>query len=152
MTQVPASALEALRQMLRAELDRSAQAQALHRQHCVCLVACGRSCAEVAAWFGDSPRSLQRWVRLVLGTGSNGAPLSMAERHVGRPPRLSGPQSCILAAELRAPPSGCGYAQGRWDGKLLQQHLQEHHAVHLSLRQCQRTLHAAQVAPVSATA
>ncbi|WP_457391100.1 helix-turn-helix domain-containing protein [Roseateles sp. P5_E1] len=148
MTQLPDAALDALRQMLRIGSDRSAQEQALHRLHCVCLVACGRSCSEVAAWFGDSPRSLQRWVRHFRGA----AITPVAERPPGRPPRLTGVKSLEVAAELRIPPGGCGYAKGRWDGKLLQQHLREHHGVCLSLRQCQRTLHdvLAKPAPPSA--
>ena len=122
----------------------------LHRLHCVYLVALGHSCREVAGWFGDGTRSVQRWVMAYVHEASTqGAAkhASLAMRR-GRPPRVSPAAGQRLLLDVRGLPCLCGYLQDHWDGSLLQQHLQAHFDVELSLRQCQRFLHdAAQRSP-----
>ena len=58
----------------------------------------------------------------------------------GRPQRLEKDQLSNLYEQISKPPSSFGYQSQRWTGKLLQQHIQRHQAVDLSLRQCQRLL------------
>lgn len=130
--------LPALRTALRHESRSGAAQQHLHQLHCVYLVALGHSCAEVAAWFGDSPRSLQRWVTACVQGGVAGVSRT---RPPGRPPRLSRTAMQALVQELAQPPGLCGFAQPQWDGRLLQRHLSGRYGVSISLRQCQRTLH-----------
>ncbi|KQV52666.1 hypothetical protein ASC95_07535 [Pelomonas sp. Root1217] len=109
------------------------------------LVALGHSCREVASWFGDGTRSVQRWVTAyvhdpdALG-GAEHAPLAGPR---GRPSRVSSETARRLRLDLQGLPCQCGYAQERWDGPLLQQHLQVCFCVEMSLRQCQRFLRGA---------
>lgn len=119
--------------------------QDLHRMHCVYLVAMGHSCREVASWFGDGPRSVQRWVTAYVHKTdapavAGHAPLAGPS---GRPSRVSPAAAQRLMLDLQGLPCQFGYPQGHWDGRLLQQHLQVRFCVALSLRQCQRLLHGA---------
>ena len=122
---------------IRAMVKGSDSQLLLHQLHCVLLVAQGRSCREVADWFGNSVRTVERWTCAFNRQGVDG--LRPARAH-GRPQRIS---SCIaqrLQFELKHPPCVCGFADTGWTGRLLQQHLVSHFRVSLSLRQSQRIL------------
>ena len=122
---------------LRREIRRSVESRYDHRLHAVLLVCRGHSCATVAAWLGDDPATLQRWVHRFAAGGC--AALREGAR-AGRPGRLAGPAWAKALQDLRAIPRDLGYAQDRWDGKLLAGHLREHYGISLGLRQCQRLL------------
>ena len=124
-------------QSIRAAVKRSSDQLLLHELHCVLLVGLGRSCHEVAGWFGDSTRTIERWVGAFNKAGVNGL---CRRRPGGRTPRLSAGIAERLAFELRQPPSVCGFAEARWGGQLLKEHLMSHCGVTMSLLQCQRTL------------
>lgn len=51
-----------VRRMIHASVTASPEQRFLHRLHCVLLVAKGRSCYEVAGWFGEDLRTIERWV------------------------------------------------------------------------------------------
>ena len=111
----------------------------LHRLHCVLLVSIGRSCYEVAAWFGEDPRTIERWVHAHEKDGAGG----LHDHHGGgRPARLSVNQARHVAQELGASPLECGYDAGKWNGRLLELHLEGRYGVRLGVRQCQRILRA----------
>lgn len=127
----------AVRDALVAEQRRSAELRRLHRLHAVLLVAIGHSCYDVADWFGEDPRSIERWVHAFQREGLAGL---MSRRGGGRPSRLDAAQRLRLAGELLGSPALLGYGQARWSGKLVVLHLQRHYGVAMSLRQCQRLM------------
>ena len=94
-----------LRRRLRAEIARSSQARLLHRLHCVLLIAEGFSCYRVAAWFGEDPKTLERWVHL---WNEFGAQRLHDRPHVGRRARLTAKQADLLRLYLAAEPPGEG--------------------------------------------
>ncbi|MET3131245.1 transposase [Oxalobacteraceae bacterium GrIS 1.11] len=120
---------ELVQAFLRQEAERSPQARLLHRLHCVLLVGAGWPCHQVAALFGDDPRTVQRWVRKVEAAGIDG----LRERtHSGRHAALSAAQMGELACALEAGPPQA------WNGTLLRAEIGRRFGVSLSARHCQR--------------
>lgn len=127
-----------LREVIHASMKTSCEPRFQHRLHCVLLVAEGRSCYEVARWFGDDPRTIERWVHALDKHGVEG----LCEHHAGgRPTKLTGEQLQHLALDLQKPPRVCGYPEREWSGKLLTQHLEARYGLKLSARQCQRIMY-----------
>lgn len=126
-----------VRRSIRAAVESSRDQLFLHELHCVLLVGLGRSCHEVACWFGDSTRTIERWVGAFNRLGVEGL---CPQRPSGRPPRLPADTAQRVAFELKQPPCVCGFSEAHWGGRLLMQHLNRHYGVTMSLRQCQRTL------------
>lgn len=108
-----------------------------HRLHVVLLVSLGFSCYEVAGWFGEHPRTVERWVAAYEAEGLTGLCRPL---HAGRPGLLSPLQLGRLAGELRAPPAASGYEQVHWSGKLLARHIEQCYGRNVGIRQCQRLL------------
>jgi transposase len=126
-----------LRELIQAAVRRSDEQRYLHRLHCVLLVAEGRSCYEVARWFGEDARTIERWVHALDAHGMEG----LREHHGGgRPARLTAAQAQRLAIELQRTPDAPGHPRRTWSGKLLTQHLRGSYGIELSARQCQRLL------------
>jgi len=121
--------------LLRGEIDRDEASRYHHRLHAVLLVAAGRSCSEVAQWFGESASTVQRWVRRFQARGLDG--LHEAER-TGRPRSLDDLQWRRLEADLRKNPRYFGFASRTWNGPTFEEHLRRCYGVDLGLRQCQR--------------
>jgi transposase len=126
-----------LRDLIRARIVRSREQRFLHRLHCVLLVSEGRSCYEIARWFGEDPRTIERWVHALELHGIDGL---RSHRSAGRPARLSAQRLEQLKRDLTQPPFAAGYGEKKWCGALLARHLQEHYGIRLSVRQCQRLL------------
>ena len=128
---------EIIRKLITDAASMSEAQRFLHRLHCVLLVSVGRSCYEVAAWFGEDPRTIERWVHAHEQDRVSG----LQDHHGGgRPARLSLEQARILAQEVGRSPLGYGYDEAKWNGRLLERHLETRYGVHLSVRQCQRIL------------
>lgn len=127
-----------MREALAAALHRSDEFRFVHRLHAMLLLSLGRSCGEVARWFGDDPRSIERWLHAYEAHGLDGL---YDHRGGGRPAVLSDLQMQALCSDLAAGPAAAGYGQARWSGKLLALHLERRYGVALGLRQCQRLLH-----------
>lgn len=124
-----------LRTLLAGALHRSTPMRYLHRLHAVLLVSIGRSCYEVARWFGDDPRSIERWVHAFAQSGEDG----LRDHHIGgRRSRLQLQQLDALARDLAQAPAALGYHHARWSGKLIAHHVQARFGVRLSARQCLR--------------
>lgn len=124
-----------LRALLAAALHESEMLRYLHRLHAVLLVSVGRSCYDVAHWFGDNPRSVERWVHAFDAAGDRG----LHDHHRGgRKARLALQQIDVLALDLTQAPSILGYAHPRWSAKLVAHHVQLRFGVTLSPRQCLR--------------
>lgn len=129
---------EEAKAIIKAEIHRTDETRLQHRLHCVLLVCDGKTCAEVAALFGNSLRTVQYWVNRFNEAKVNG--LRDADRP-GRRPRLSLEDREILAQDLRLSPRDLGYSQNLWDGKLLSHHLKKKFNVELKVRQCQNLFH-----------
>ena len=126
-----------VRELIHASIKSSCEQRFLHRLHCVLLVAEGRSCYEVARWFGEDARTIERWVHALGEHGMEG----LRERHSGgRPTKLAGEQVRRLMLDLQRPPRVYGYPQPEWSGKGLALHLEGRFGIKLSARQCQRMM------------
>lgn len=89
---------------------------------------------EVSKVMGNSPKSIENWVKVFLKEGFEG----IAEpKRSGRPPRLSSIMEDI-GKDLRKNPVDLGYPQNLWDGKLLSHHVRKKYGIDLGTRQCQR--------------
>ncbi len=118
------------------EIRRSDESRYDHRLHGVLLVAQGATCPEVARLLGDSPRTVEYWVRRFEARGFSG--LTEGDR-AGRPRRLSEEQVQKVELALRKTPAEAGMAAGGvWDGKTLSAYLKQEFGVSLQVRQCQR--------------
>ena len=125
----------AIQAALRHEGEHSPQARFVHRLHCLALVGAGRSCYEVAAVFGDDPRSVERWVREFQQFGIE----ALREKpHPGRHATLADAQMRQLALALKSVPRELGYAADVWNSKLLRAEIARRYGVTLSARHCQR--------------
>lgn len=120
---------------LQDEIHRNEDARYTHRLHALVLVAQGLSCVEVASIFGDSPRTVQTWVKSFEDHGLAG--ISEKDRP-GRPPRLSSRQMDEISQVLKEPPEKAGLSGYLWDGKTLSQYISKHYQVAIGVRQCQR--------------
>lgn len=126
---------KAAQSTLRREIDRDEASRYDHRLHALLLVASGRSCAEVAQWFGENASTVQRWVRRYRVRGLEG--LHDVERP-GRPRSLDPVQWRRVEADLRKTPRYFGFPTRIWDGPTFAEHLRRCYGVDLGLRQCQR--------------
>jgi len=138
MRRVTVSNAPEARELIKAEIRRTAEARLQHRLHCLLLVCDGKTCAEVSALFGDSLRAMEYWVRRFNERGIDG--LRDAARP-GRRSRLSPEDEKALGRDLRCSPQQFGYGQSLWDGKLLSHHLKQKFNIELKVRQCQNLFH-----------
>jgi transposase len=120
---------------LQDEIRRSQEARYDHRLHAVLLVAQGVTCPEAAALLGDSPRSVQYWVRRFEEEGFAG--LADADRP-GRPKKLSEKQLSEISKVIRGSPRDFGMTTNIWDGKTLSAFIRQRYGLDLGVRQCQR--------------
>ena len=135
MHRLAISDVEVMRLAVQQEIARSEESRYDHRLHGILLVAQGLGCYQVAEWFGQDPRTVQRWVQRFETRGFAG--LQEGERP-GRPRTLTDRQWAAVGRALRRPPRQLGYAANLWDGKLLAHHLATAQGVALGVRQCQR--------------
>ena len=130
---------EAIRTALHQAVKHSAHGKYEHRLHCLLLVGAGRSCYEVAAWFGDDPRSVERWVHRFNLNGLDGL---TEKAHRGRQPALDWTQMHELATAVATPACGAEPGARIWTGTTLQREILQRFGLQLSARQCQRVLNA----------
>lgn len=117
------------------EIHRSEESRYDHRLHGVLLCCSGLSCYQVADYFGQSPRTVQQWVKRFERSGLAG----LQERpRPGRPGKLDAPARDRLARDLRASPQKFGYEQVLWDGRLFSHHIKKTCGLRVGVRQCQR--------------
>ena len=120
---------------LQDEIRRSQEARYDHRFHAVLLVAQGVTCPETAKWLGDSPRSVQYWVRHFDEEGF--ARLADADRP-GRSSKLETQHLDASNQALRESPMEAGFSTNIWDGKTLSVFIKERFGIELGVRQSQR--------------
>jgi transposase len=127
--------VDLMRIALQQEILRSEESRYDHRLHGVLLCCSGFSCYEVAEILGQSPRTVEYWLKRFEHSGLAG----LEERpRPGRPTTLDAAARERLARDLRQSPRSFGYGQNLWDGKLLSHHIAEVLGLHLGVRQCQR--------------
>ena len=117
------------------EIQRSDESRYDHKLHGVLLIANGYDSYQVGEMFGQSPTTIQRWVKKFNESGFAG--LRDGERS-GRPRVLSEKQWGQMEKDVRRPPSDFKFIQSFWDGKLLSEHLRKKYKVEIGVRQCQR--------------
>lgn len=120
---------------IKQEIGRSEESRYDHRLHGILLVSQGIDCYQVAAWLGQHPTTVERWVKKFERHGFVGLQEGV---RTGRPACLTETQLEKLNKDLRANPRDMGYEQNLWDGKLLQHHLSHSYRIALGVRQCQR--------------
>jgi len=133
------SGIETIQAALHQAVQQSAQYKYVHRLHCLVLVGAGRSCYEVAAWFGDDPRSVERWVHRFNLNGLDGL---IEKAHTGRHPTLGCTQMLELAATVGTASCDAGTGAQVWSGATLQHEILQRFGMQLSARQCRRLLNA----------
>lgn len=124
-----------MRIAIQQEIHRSKESRYDHRLHGVLLVSSGMSSYEVAELLGQSPRSIQNWVRRFEQDGFSGL---LEGSRSGRPSVLDELTREAIGNDLRGDPQSYGYTQSLWDGKLLSHHLSKKYGIKLGVRQCQR--------------
>lgn len=117
------------------EIQRSEESRYDHKLHGVLLVANGYDSYRVAEMFGQSPTTVQRWVKKFNESGFAG--LRTGERS-GRPRSLTEKQWAQIEKDVRQSPTAFDFIQSFWDGKLLSEHIGKKYRVELGVRQCQR--------------
>jgi transposase len=117
------------------EIQRSEESRYDHKLHGVLLIANGYDSYRVGDVFGQSPTTIQRWVKKFNESGFAG--LRDSERP-GRPRSLTEKQWGQMEKDVRRPPSNFGFIQSFWDGKLLSEYLRKKYKVEIGVRQCQR--------------
>jgi transposase len=117
------------------EILRSEESRYDHRLHGILLICSGLSCYEVARLLGQSPRTVEYWVRRFERRGFAGI---QEGARPGRPAGLDPSARQVVAQHLRRSPRELGYPQNLWDGKLLSHHLLARFGVRIGVRQCQR--------------
>lgn len=120
---------------LQDEIRRSQEARYDHRLHAVLLIAQGETCPKVAELLGDSPRSVQYWVRRFEQDGFAG--LADADRP-GRPGKLEPQHLDVVNKVLRGSPRDAGFSTNTWDGKTLSAFIKEQFGIDYGVRQSQR--------------
>jgi len=127
--------VDRIRTLIAVASRHSAADRAFHRLHGVLLVGAGQSCYRVAEWFGEHPRTIERWVHAFERQGYDGLHNRMSH---GRPARLSRDALQRLALDIRRAPLLAGYPDASWSGALFRRHLDARYGVRLGLRQSQR--------------
>lgn len=127
----------ALKAILKHENRRNAEARFLHRLHCATLVGQGFSCYQVATWFGESPRTIERWTHNVEEFGVDGLKNDRRIRHTSKVHKEHFSQ---IIQDLKKDPRTLGYDKKAWCGRVLQAYLRHQFDIELGLRQCQRIL------------
>jgi len=134
---------DVLRAELKQALQHSPESRFTHRLNCVLLVDKGHSCYELAHYFGESPRTLERWMCQFRKFGVAGL---KDRRRPGRPKVLDADQLDKLRQDVAYSPAKFSYSELLWTGDLLARHLQSRYGVMLGVRQCQRLLKQLKVA------
>jgi transposase len=119
------------------EIARSEDSRYDHRLHGMLLVCQGLSCPEVSKILGESPRTIEYWVRDLNEKGFEGL---REEKRSGRPSAIDGTLLSNIDSDLKQTPTSFGYTKNVWGGKILSHHLKEKYDIKLGVRQCQRLL------------
>ena len=121
--------------VLQDKMRRSDESRYDHRLPGLPFVAQGMTATDVFRGLGDSPRTVQYWVRRFHEEGLAG--LAEGDRP-GRPRRFTEAQMRFVESALRRSPYDVGLSVGIWNGETLSAYLQHQFEIDLGVRQCQR--------------
>lgn len=110
-----------------------------HKVHAVLFREKGMQFPELSKWFGESQRTLARWVRAYNVHGLAG----LSENEPGRPTRLTPEQHAEVIDAIRNGPGSVGCAGTAWTGRTLAEWINRRWGVRLHERQCRRMIGAA---------
>ncbi len=128
---------ETLKTILKSESRRNAETRFLHQLHCATLVGQGISCYQIAEWFDESPRTIERWIHILQENGIEALKYKPNKRHATK---FSLDNNSLIFKDIKEDPRTLGYDKQEWSGRLLQRHLRIRFRIYLGIRQCQRIL------------
>ena len=138
---MPQSAIEELETQIRT----SPEQRFGHKLHAVLFRKQGMEYPELAKWFGESPRTLARWVRAYDVHGLAG----LQEKQSGRPMRLTPEQRDEVIGAIKNGPRSVERAVTEWTGIDLADWINRRWGVRLHERQCRRLIAAVKNGGVS---
>ena len=93
---------------LKKEINHSHDSRFLHRLHCVLLVAQDCSCYQIAEWFNENPRTIERWVHYAQEYGIDGL---KDEQKTGRPAKVRDDQFNQVQKSIMLDPRELGISK-----------------------------------------
>jgi len=129
---------EIIRKKILAYFNKNEEAKFIHRLHGLLLKIENQniSCDEIAKLFGQSPRSISKWIKKVNETGS--IEVLKDSKKSGRKKRLGEKELEEIKIAIQKRPEESGVTSNLWDGKSLSFYIQRNYSVELGVRQCQR--------------
>ncbi|HZT29202.1 MAG TPA: helix-turn-helix domain-containing protein [Bryobacteraceae bacterium] len=124
---------------LQQQIQGSPEQRFGHKMHAVRFRKLGMTYPELSRWFGESPRTIKRWVRSYNLHGIDG----LLEKHSGRPTELTALQRAEVLAATTAGPQSVGLPFKNWTGRALAKWIIQRWGVRLRERQCRRMIETA---------
>ena len=124
---------------LQQQIQGSPEQRFGHRMHAVRFHKLGMTYPELSKWFGESARTIKRWVRSYHLHGIAG----LLEKHSGRPTELTALQRTEVTAAITAGPESVGLPIKSWTGRALAKWINRQWGIRLQERQCRRMILAA---------
>jgi len=128
---------------LAAEIDKkireNPEARFRHRLHVLRLVLNGWTCEEAGGAFGDSARSVRRWLQAYNTRGDEGL---QEKRAGGRPARLTEEHLDAIRTVMKKNPSPrtVGLESDNWTGKALAEWLRREYLITITDRRARQIL------------
>ena len=121
--------------------ESNEESRFIHRLHGVLLFLEkeDESCDSIGALFGNSPRTVSNWIKIVNSTGD--IERLRSRKQPGRPPRLTDAQREELKAVIQESPEKHGMLVNLWDGKSLSAYIEMQYGIIMKTRTCQRLFH-----------
>ena len=129
--------IDQYQKLLNQAASHTSENRFLHRLHCIILIGQGCNYSQVADWFGEHPRTIERWVQRLREFGLDGL---KDDQKAGRPTKIDDEHKQVLSNDIVKQPSELGYQTNQWNGQVLKVHLKNKYGIDLGLRQCQRLL------------
>jgi transposase len=124
---------ELLKSAIREEIHRSDEARFHHRIHAILLASHGLSSIKIGNLFGESPRTIQYWIKR---SETNGLRSLRDGRRTGRHQKLSTGKLRRLERDIKRSPRKFKYTEYYWDGKLLSIHIKKNYKIRLCVQIC----------------
>ena len=125
---------------IRGYLARNSEAKFIHRLQVIQMFAESddKSCESLGALFGNSPRSISNWIKILNQTGDIES--LRGKSQLGRPSRLTASQKDELRMILQSSPDKYGMKGKKWSGIILSSYISDKYSVKMNIRSCQRLI------------
>jgi len=132
---------EEVKLAIQSYFERNTESRFIHRLHGILLFINNEkaSCDSIGSLFGNSPRSISNWVRILNKSGDLES--LRDKKRSGRPSRLHSEQKAALKKVLQRPPEENGMTANIWDGKTLSAYIERRYGIILKVRACQNLFH-----------